>query len=248
MSVVGTPCKGLLRNVCIGTILGLLCCRIAPAHAQALTLSFGDAGVTLKAQNVPVRTILTEWARLGGVTIVNGDGVVGPPVTLELENVPERQALDILLRSVSGYMLGSRLASTGGASQFDRILILPSSVPPRTQPGAPTLQAPRPATVGPARPPVQIVQEPEQGDSTPQGPEDSDQLMQRPELGPREVPVTPRPFEGQQAPAGIPPSAANPFGVPFGTTSTPGIITPVPQQQPQQQPQPATPAAPQPEQ
>ena len=42
--------------------------------------------------------------------------------------MPERQALDIILRNVAGYMAAPRLASsTPGASGYDRILILPTS-------------------------------------------------------------------------------------------------------------------------
>ena len=51
--------------------------------------------------------------------------VAGAPVTLELTDVPERQALDIVLRSVAGYMLAPRRAGSPGASTFDRIMILP---------------------------------------------------------------------------------------------------------------------------
>src|SRR5581483_12296333 len=98
---------------------------------QAVRLEFKDGRVTLHAQNAPVRAILAEWARLGGATIVNGDRVTGAPVTLELVAVPERQALDTILRSVAAYMLAPRRAGTTGVSMFDRILILPTSNPPR---------------------------------------------------------------------------------------------------------------------
>jgi hypothetical protein len=100
--------------------------------------------VSLRAQNAPIRTILAEWARLGGATIVNGERVAGAPVTLELTDVPERNALDIVLRGVAGYMLGPRRAGTVGPSEFDRIMILPSSVAPRTPPPTAAAQ-PRPA-------------------------------------------------------------------------------------------------------
>jgi hypothetical protein len=47
---------------------------------------------------------------------------------LKLVSVPERQALDIILRNAAGYMAAPRLASaTPGASDYDRILILPTS-------------------------------------------------------------------------------------------------------------------------
>ena len=40
--------------------------------------------------------------------IVNGERVAGPAVTLELQDVSERQALDVLLRGVSGYIVAPR--------------------------------------------------------------------------------------------------------------------------------------------
>ena len=48
-------------------------------------------------------------------------------MTLELTNVPEVEALEILLRSAGGYVLAPRRADTANASRYDRILILPPS-------------------------------------------------------------------------------------------------------------------------
>ena len=48
----------------------------APAVAQQpLKLSFSNGRVTVDATSVPVRTILAEWARVGGAKIVNGERV-----------------------------------------------------------------------------------------------------------------------------------------------------------------------------
>ena len=74
----------------------------ARADAQHLQLQMQNGLVTLDAQNVSVRQILAEWARVGGARIVNGEKVMGAPVTLQLNGVPERQALDTILRGVSG--------------------------------------------------------------------------------------------------------------------------------------------------
>src|SRR5262245_58114906 len=95
----------------------------AAASAQQVTIQIQDGRVTLAAQNAPVRQILNEWARVGGVKIVNAEKVLGPPMTLQLSDVPERQALETLLRGVSGYLLGVRAPGTIGRSTFDRILI-----------------------------------------------------------------------------------------------------------------------------
>ena len=55
-----------------------------------------------------MRQILTEWARVGQTRIVNVERIPGGPVTLQLTDVPESEALDLLLRSVTGYMAAQR--------------------------------------------------------------------------------------------------------------------------------------------
>ena len=218
----------------------------ALAYAQTpLTLQINGGRVTLHAQNVPVRTILAEWARLGGANIINGDRVAGSPLTLDLEGVPERQALDIILRGVSGYVLAARDPGTPGASMYDRIMILPTSVAPRnpapaTQPvfqGAPTgIIRPVPprqaddqngnddgdaAGVNPVNP---------VNDGVPLG-----RPLPRPIVGgvqanpPGMPPVVAPNNNPPQQPAGIVPTPTNPFGLPAGSSGRPGVIAPPPQ-------------------
>jgi hypothetical protein len=124
----------------------------APASAQQLNLQIQNGRVTLEATAVPARQILAEWARIGGTRIVGGDKVTGAPLTLRLIDMPERQALDIILRNVAGYMAAPRLASAApGASTYDRILILAtSSVPP---PPATASRTPAPSNNAIRRPP-----------------------------------------------------------------------------------------------
>ena len=99
-----------------------------PARGQSsVSVQFHAGRVTLRAQNAPMRLILAEWSRAGGVTIVNGDQINNRAETLEIVGIPEHQAIDLLLRGVAGYVLGPRSAGTPGASAFDRILILPTS-------------------------------------------------------------------------------------------------------------------------
>jgi hypothetical protein len=107
------------------------------ASAQQLTLQFANGRVTLDAAEVPVRTILAEWARQGGTRVVNGDRVTGSPLTIRLENVPEAQALEIILRNVAGYMAAPRLAGATGASTYDRILVMPTSTTVAAAPSGP---------------------------------------------------------------------------------------------------------------
>jgi hypothetical protein len=112
-----------------------------------LKLSIHGGRVSLVARDVPVRQILAEWARIGQTRIVNAEKLAGPPVTLDLTDVPESAALRTLLRSAAGYMVGMRPANTAGASLFDRILIMPTSSPPTAVAAPPVRQAPAPLPV-----------------------------------------------------------------------------------------------------
>jgi hypothetical protein len=222
-------------------LAGALVGVAAVAAAQApLQLHISDGRVTLHAQNVPVRTILAEWSKVGGAKIINGEAVAGAPLTLDLEAVPERQALDIVLRGVSGYVLAARQAGAVGVSMYDRIMILPTSVAPRNPPPAVAGTAP-----GIIRPVV-----PRQGDDQNADDADAAQGNDGVPLG-RPVPI-PRPIVGGVPvgmPGGVPitPPAvvpdgepqpqtplvvtpANPFGLPAGSSTRPGVIAPPPQQ------------------
>jgi hypothetical protein len=228
-------------------IAGLLWCVATPAAAQPVTLRFHDGLVTLSVQNAPVRTILAEWARLGGTTVVNAERVTGPPVTLELNAVPEAQALAILLRSAAGYMAATRAAGTPGASVYDRILILPTSVGPRN---------PAPVPGFGNRPPVvrqpQVQQPPPEPDEPliePDEPPDDVEPVNpllrrgtppgRPPLFPQPTPNVPPEDDADVPDNGAqPPQPGNPFGIPAGATSRPGIVTPVPRADQPQRTQP----------
>lgn len=106
----------------------------AAAASADVQLSIANGRVTLVAKDATVRQILAEWARVGQTRIVNADRVGGGPVTLELHGVPEAQALDTILRSVSGYMAAPRQAPIANASVFDRIIVMPTSVAPPAMP------------------------------------------------------------------------------------------------------------------
>ncbi|MBM3781961.1 MAG: hypothetical protein FJW29_09895 [Acidobacteria bacterium] len=98
----------------------------AQAHAQGqATLHFAEGRVSVSAANVPLRTLLEDWARLGQTRIVNLDRVVTTPVSITLENVPEAEALEVIMRSAAGYMAAPRAVRLAGASTFDRILVMP---------------------------------------------------------------------------------------------------------------------------
>src|ERR1700752_5077167 len=73
--------------------------------------------VSIVAKDATVRQILTEWARVGQTKIVNVERIPGGPITLELSNVPEAQALDTLLRALSGYITAMRPVEAANLSQ-----------------------------------------------------------------------------------------------------------------------------------
>ena len=58
-------------------------------------ISIHDGRVTLTAKDATVRQILTEWARVGRTQIVNIERIAGAPITMELTNVTEQEALDL---------------------------------------------------------------------------------------------------------------------------------------------------------
>lgn len=95
-----------------------------PARAGDVKLQVSNGRITLQARDATVREILAEWARAGQVKIVNAEKMMGTPVTIELQDVPEAQALSILLRSVSGYMAAPKLEPVRTASIYDRIVIM----------------------------------------------------------------------------------------------------------------------------
>ncbi len=109
----------------------LLAASVAQAEVQ-VTIAHGR--VTIVAREVTVRQILAEWARVGQTRMVNTDRVSGGPVTLELRNVTEQQALDVLLRGVSGYLVAPRQMAVANASMFDRVIVMPTSVAPPSAP------------------------------------------------------------------------------------------------------------------
>jgi len=222
---------------CAAAVVALVLLPIC-ANAQQMTLEIRNGLVTLETQNVPVRQILSEWARVGGATIVNGDKVVGAPLTLQLQNVPERQALDIILRGVSGYMLAVRQDANAGASTFDRIMILPTSSAPRPAPVQAGFSNPamRPAPVQPV--PMDTTEEmvqdgdeedndgPEEPEAIEEGagepsamPPNINRFQRRGQVFPNPMGAAPQPFSPQPGPGQVfPAQPVNP--------SAPGQLPP----------------------
>ena len=94
---------------------------------QPIELTFKDGRVWLASHGATVRQILQEWERRSGATIVNGQAVEDDPLTIELDGVTERQALDVILRHTAGYIAAARQRRDDTGSTIDRIIILPAS-------------------------------------------------------------------------------------------------------------------------
>ena len=97
-----------MSRLFIGLAWTVVVALATPASAAELRLEMSNGLVTLVATDTPIRQILAEWTRVGGTRIVNGERVAGPPVTLQLDRMPEQQALAVLLRSVAGYLAAAR--------------------------------------------------------------------------------------------------------------------------------------------
>ena len=250
-----------LKAAAVGVVMVLASGSSAFADVQ---LTIRDGRVTLVAKDATVRQILTEWSRVGQTTIVNVERIPGGPLTLQLTNVPEEQALDVLLRSVSGYMAAPRPTVVANLSRFVRILVMPTSVTPRAPTAAPARPVQQPTFVPP----------PDLPDDDDRGPEDDEQPVPGAPVPGFPVPtpgrapvfntfpqpqvVNPRqgaPATMPGAPGGAPqqqtaptPNVTYPGGVSYpgqptapsgGGVAVPGMIVPAP-------PQPGQPGLPQP--
>ena len=91
---------------------------------EDLELSFSSGRVTIIATNVPIEKILTKWTRVGGTAFMDANAIEDQPVTLTLRNVPESEALRVLLRAVTGYVVTPWSGKKIGLSSFRRVLIM----------------------------------------------------------------------------------------------------------------------------
>jgi septal ring-binding cell division protein DamX len=204
------------------------------AQAQTVKVEFMMGKVNLTAQNASLRSIINEWARVGGMRVVNPERLNGPPVTLQLTGVAERQALDILLRDIGGYMLGPReSALVPGVSAFDRLVVITSTAGPASRPTPaagvqrpPTANAFRRPIAPPPEPDADAVPEPEPDEPVAGGPPNRQNVRPAvlPPLPPTEAPPATTPPTNTPA---NPPTPGNPFGIQGG--GRPGAVTPAPQ-------------------
>jgi hypothetical protein len=221
----------------------------SPARAE-VQVAIRDGVVTIVAKDATLRQILTEWSRVGQVKVVNIERLGGAPMTLQLTNMPEQDALDVLLRSVSGYMVAPRAVRAPNLSRYDRVLVMPNSSAPRVA-AAPGPQA---SPFAPPAPPPGVSLETEAAEE--QQPRPATPTVTLPPArgpvfstfpAPQIVNPQSQPLPQQvaaPAPSDAPPPPANfPGGsqpsAPFGGTVRPGMVVPPPPQPGQQQIAPA---------
>lgn len=117
--------------------LALMCAGSLRAEAGTVSLKLHNGLVTIDAKDASIHQIIAEWQKAGRTLFIDADGLTGPPITLQLSNVPERQALDLILKSAAGYMAAPRSTLIPNASVYDRVFVLASSTaPPAPPPGA----------------------------------------------------------------------------------------------------------------
>lgn len=207
---------------------------LLPSSVSAdVHLRIDNGQVTLSATDATVPQILTEWARVGQTKIVNAERIPGGPVNLELTNVPETEALQIVLRSVSGYVCAPRAQSIANASQFDRIVVMPTSSPARpvASPAPPPAFQQPPFT--PPIPPQQQIEDEDNDGPAPAAPPNTPPQNPRGPIfntfpqGPQNRPVAPVQPPPQQptGPTSYPAPTAPVVGV-----AVPGMVVPTPAQ------------------
>jgi hypothetical protein len=229
-----------MQGIRLLALTGVLAVAASSPVFADVHVTIANGRVSVVAREATLRQILTEWARVGQVRIVNVERIPGGPVSLELKDMPEDQALDLLLRSVAGYLAAPRADAVANASRFDRVVVMTSAAVPRTPVAAPAAAA---------RPVFTPVQPPALED------ENTAVVDQQPDEMPTPVPRGPvfNPFPQPQVvtpqvsvPSDVPGMAAEPQPadddmppqtptVPGGV-SAPGMIVPMPQAQPGRQP------------
>jgi hypothetical protein len=203
-----------------------------PAAAEVRVTIDPGGRVTVSASNATVGQILAEWARVGQTKIVNPERAGGAVLTIELTNVPEVEAIEVILRSAGGYVLAPRRAEMANASLYDRILILPQSSPASAaRPAAATLPQPRQGVPTPPRPfapppPGQIaVPQPAQDDND--DPADRPAGAAIPAVRPPVFNTFPQAAPQRTDPP-APPAPTSNVTMPVGV-AVPGMVVPTPQ-------------------
>jgi len=220
-SHVVTPAR---RSVVV--LASLLFSTLPVLSSPTARVTLHDGLATVVATNATVAEVLEEWSRAGGTAIVNAEQLNTQRVTIELIDVPEKQALDTVLRSAAAYLAVERPVASPSGSKYGRIVILASSVAPKETrpafaappPTYPTFTPPPPGAaqrmIGPDGQPVPDDQEGAPPPNRPAAPPGFSSGDAPPDRQPATAPTT-----TPRAPVGVP---------------VPGMIVAPPRPQPPQ--------------
>jgi len=217
---------------------------VAPAAAD-VQVTIQDGKVSVIAKDATLRQIMAEWARVGETKVVNVERIPGGPMTLELRGVPEDRALDILMRSLSGYLAAPRPVPSPTLSKFDRIIVMPTVAAARA-PATAASATPAPVfqQTPTFQPPQQVQQDdpddppPGQNPANPRGPVFSafpqPQVLNPNSASGNIVPGNGQTFvppPGMNLPGAPPQQQATPAAVPTAPVgvAVPGMMVPTPQ-------------------
>jgi len=226
----------------VALLLSSVCAGAAPPAVQ---LAIRDGMVWLVARDATLGQVFDEWARVGQTQIVNGDRLTGR-LSVELNGIPEGQALDFLLRAGGGFVATQRppigAPAAPGQSVFARIVIVAgtaavartASAAQPVSAAAPLYQPPPAATqiapgvqriVGADGQPVPDDQEDAAGPPAPTGRRGLPPGFAEPTQAPPVTPATPpqsgpvgSPVPGMVVPAPATGSTPQPPRRPSGTT------------------------------
>jgi hypothetical protein len=139
----------------IFALLICLCSGPPPAVAapDAVIVTIRDGRASVTARNATVKDVLAAWSRAGGTTILNIEALGDSRLTVQLIDVPEEQALEVILRPASGYVARQRASMGDGESRFDRVMIVGRQAVPASKPAPAPIPEPIPSG---SQPPVAI--------------------------------------------------------------------------------------------
>ena len=140
---------------------------IASTASADVQVTMHNGQVSIVAKDATLRQIMTEWARVGQTKVVNVERIPGGPMTLELRDMPEDRALDILMRSLSGYVAAPRALQSPTLSKFDRILVMPTVAAARPAAATTASAPPPPVFQTPTFQPPPIAAQPDDNDEPP---------------------------------------------------------------------------------
>lgn len=106
----------------------------APCAAQRLSLRIADGRVSLDATAVSLDQVLAEWSRVGDVIVLGARRLAPVLLTLRIHDLPEREALDLILAQAGGYAAQHRPGWSGRGSRYQRLAVA-APVPAVASPG-----------------------------------------------------------------------------------------------------------------